>query len=98
MLTNKIAAAELNELIRRIDEYVTIFADVSTFTKDELGILVSHLRDDVQTAHSLICQAERRGEEVATESMATTLDAALMVLNAHKIFGSIAQVELTVLR
>lgn len=97
MITNKTTVAELNELVRRIDEYVTIFADVSPFTPEELNILVSHLRDDVQTAHCLICQGERRGEIVATESMAATLDAALMVLNAHKIFGSIAQVELTVL-
>jgi len=97
MITNKTSAAELNELVRRIDEYVTIFADVSPFTPEELSILVSNLRDDVQTAHSLICEMERRGESVATEAMAATLDAALMVLNAHKIFGSIAQVELTVL-
>lgn len=96
MITNKTITSELTELVRRIDEYVFILTN-TTLNDVERDSILRQLRNDVQLAHSLLSRLEQSGTEVATESMAATLDSALMVLNTHRFFGAIAQVEINVL-
>jgi len=96
MITNKTSVVELTDLVRQISEYSFILVNGSSADEDRETLFLQ-LRDKVQKAHRLLSRMEATESNVANEDMAATLDEALMVLNANGFFGSIAQVEVTVL-
>ena len=87
-----VRTCDLVEVVRRIDEYVSILSIEGAVSTPEKILILSDLRQDVQTANRMMDRLHKTGTDYSLESMSITLDAALMVLNAHGCYGTVSQV------
>ena len=88
-------SVEFSDVLRRVAEFVVILTDDTfSLSQEDRGFFVLKLRDYVQTAYRTMNSVEI---DFSSEDAAGTLDEALRVLNDNGFFGSIAQVQLSVI-